>query len=138
MIQIKKLKQQHDEIIKNITKLSLFLNDNDLINNSAKIIEYLKLIASSIKLHLVLEDKILYPELLKHDNPVIKKLAQKFIDEIGGLKKFFIDYINKWKTSDKIKSSPTIFKKESNNIFSALATRIKRENEELFPLCPPS
>ena len=138
MVQIKKLKQQHDDIKKNITALSFFLNDNDLINNSDKVVGYLKLIASSIKLHLVLEDKILYPELLKHDNPVIKKLTQKFIDELGGLKKKFMDYINKWKTSDIINSSPNIFIKETNIVFSALATRIKRENEELFLLCSSS
>jgi hypothetical protein len=81
-----------------------------------------------------MEDKVLYPELLKSLLPKVKSMAQRYIDEMGSLSKAFMDYVSGCPTIDSIASDPAKFSNQTKQVFGALDSRIRRENTELYPL----
>ncbi|MEP7349179.1 MAG: hemerythrin domain-containing protein [Sphingorhabdus sp.] len=83
--------------------------------------------------HLTREDWLLYPSLLQSSDPVISSTAQTFIDEMGGLLNDYKSWSARW-TADRIGKEWVQFGKETADLLDALAERIGRENDHLYPL----
>ncbi len=90
-------------------------------------------LAGKLSVHLAMEDKALYPRMIEANHADSKALAQKFMNEMGGLGDAFSAYNKKWQAS-MIGSDPAGFAKETQAVFGALARRIEREDNELYPL----
>ncbi len=90
-------------------------------------------LAGKLSVHLAMEDKALYPRMIQADHSNSKALAQTFMTEMGGLGEAFAAYNKKWQAS-QIGSDPAGFAKETQTVFGALARRIEREDNELYPL----
>lgn len=83
--------------------------------------------------HLMEEDWLLYPSLLRHEDPAIAGVAQAFVDEMGGL----LDAYRKWSTdwpAVAVAAHWPHFRAETRALCAALKRRIGRENTELYPL----
>jgi hypothetical protein len=92
----------------------------------------LSALAGKLNFHLAMEDKALYPRLMKSDGAA-QGVAKKFMDEMGGLAEVFQTYNNKWQVT-AIRNDFAAFAAETHKVFAALGKRIARENAELYPL----
>lgn len=85
-------------------------------------------------IHLAIEDKALYPRLAQDANPDLRRMAQRFQEEMGGLTQGFEAYRKAWPGPLAIAKDPARFIAETRDILDRLKKRIGRENAELYPL----
>ena len=124
-----KFRQQHDEILGIVGDLNAKLKAQA---DAQDLRGVLSTLAGKLNFHLAMEDKALYPRLMKMDAKA-SKMASKFMDEMGGLGEVFAAYNNRWQVS-AIRKDPEGFATETRKVFTALGKRIARENAELYPL----
>ena len=124
-----KFRQQHDEILGIVGELNQKLKANA---DAQELRGVLSNLAGKLNFHLALEDKALYPRIMKKD-AAASAMAAKFMEEMGGIGAVFVTYNNKWQVS-AIRSDPSGFAAETRTVFLALGKRIARENAELYPL----
>ena len=124
-----KFRQQHDEILEMVGELNTKLKAR---GDAQDLRGALSNLAGKLNFHLAMEDKALYPRLMKLDAQA-NKMAGRFMEEMGGLAEVFSTYNNRWQVS-AIRSDPEGFAAETRKVFTALGKRIARENAELYPL----
>lgn len=90
-------------------------------------------LARELIAHLAIEDRLLYPNLLRSSDPAAASLAARFKSELGGLGEAFTAYMTQW-TDSRIAREWEIFCGETRAILDALAERVARETESLYPL----
>jgi hemerythrin-like domain-containing protein len=90
-------------------------------------------LAAKVNVHLAIEDEALYPRLRAHPDARVQGTANKFTDEMAGIKDAFQKYLKAW-TEGAIRSNAAGFVAETKSLFGALGQRIQRENTELYPL----
>ncbi len=127
-------RSQHDELVAIVTSLTKNLTPEYVKANASPIKEALNILAGKVGIHLALEDQALYPRLLAHDNQTLRAQAQKFKDEMGGIRTTFDAYIKRWATSILIMNGADSFISDTNNLISVLGDRISRENDGLYTL----
>lgn len=87
-----------------------------------------------LRIHFVQEDRTLYPYMIECSNAAASETAQTFLTEMGGLSDVFDRYSQRWTASGAIFGDPDGFRQQSKLVFDALARRIERENDILYPL----
>lgn len=125
-----KFKAQHDDILQVAGEITSQLKAN---GDPAALRKLLSNMAGKVNFHLAMEDEALYPRLMTGGTAAVKTKAAKFKEEMGGLGRVFTDYSAKWQTS-AIRADFDGFANETRKVFGALAKRIERENNELYPL----
>ena len=128
------LYREHKEILETIKNIETFLNKESILNETQELINTTGTFSGLIRVHLAREDKNLYPKLLGSKDEKIQSIAKSFQEEMGGIGEVFKKYLVSWNSSDFIKENPEEFIKETEEIFLALKNRIKREENELYPL----
>ena len=124
-----KFRQQHDEILAAVGELNQQLK----ANADAQVLRgVLSNLAGKLNFHLAMEDKALYPRIMKMD-ATAHAMATRFMEDMGGLSAAFMAYNNRWQVS-AIRSDPEGFAADTRKVFTALGKRIARENAELYPL----
>ena len=129
-----KYRAQHDELVSIVTGLSSNLTPAFVTANAGSVKESLNKLAGKISIHLALEDNALYPRLLSHANQGLREQAEKFQEEMGGIRDAFDSYLKTWSLSTVIEKDADKFISETNDLISVLADRITRENEGLYTL----
>lgn len=124
-----KFRQQHDEILGMVGELNQQIKAK---GDAQALRTALSALAGKLNFHLAMEDKALYPRMLKGDGEA-KTTAARFLQEMGGLGEVFQAYNNRWQVS-AIRKDPEAFAAETHKVFQALGKRIARENAELYPL----
>jgi len=128
---IPQLKQEHIEIMHAFESIKSGVSDGkagdvDLINE-------LRELKNILVEHLGLEDKMLYPALVKAEGEV-KELGEKFSEEMLGISKTALAFFGKYMSEtigDLIKSAE--FRKELDGIIQAVTKRVDAEENTLFP-----
>jgi iron-sulfur cluster repair protein YtfE (RIC family) len=124
-----KFRQQHTEVLDMVSDLNQKLKakaDPQALRTA------LSALAGKLNFHLAMEDKALYPRLMKSDGAA-QGVAKKFMEEMGGLADAFEAYNKKWQVT-AIRNDPAGFASETHKVFTTLGKRIARENAELYPL----
>ncbi|MDP3842608.1 MAG: hemerythrin domain-containing protein [Oxalobacteraceae bacterium] len=129
---IDKFKQQHIEINGCVTALRKFAKEG-ISENAAEISDLIISMSSIIKLHLSVEDKILYPALQSGSNSVLAKMGKKFQDEMGAIALAYMDFARQWNTSAKVFDDPEGFRSEANKVLKILHERMQKENTDFYP-----
>lgn len=83
--------------------------------------------------HLKCEDWILYPRLRATGDAELMHITREFELEMGDLAAEYVAYDDKW-TAGRVAAQWTEFSRETIEVFGALATRVEREERELYPL----
>jgi len=91
-------------------------------------------LSGKVGVHLITEDKVLYPSLLAAKDPAVVAATKRFVDEMGGIAEAFKQYLRDWPTGATIHSQSEKFRSDTEKLFSALAGRIRREESELYKL----
>jgi hypothetical protein len=87
-----------------------------------------------LRIHFAQEDKLLYPSLMASGRGGVAAVARAFVEEMGQIGPAFAAFSEKWRSHGAILAEPALFRTECLALFAALADRIRRENEELYPL----
>jgi iron-sulfur cluster repair protein YtfE (RIC family) len=138
MKQTDRFHKQHNELLELAKKIDELLVPEQLANDATEVRRCLSDLVGKLRMHLAAEDNALYPSLLKHENEEVKAIAQQFIDEMGNIGAVLASYLEKWSSHLPIQDNPMDFIKETRGIFSALADRIEKEDNKLFPLLDKS
>lgn len=129
-----RFRQQHDELLALANDLAAELDAGKLAHDASGARSILSKLAGKLILHLGAEDQHLYPRLMESDNPETRKIAKQFVDEMGDIAKVFTAYNDKWRTTSSIQKAADGFINETKAIYQALANRIDKENNILYPL----
>lgn len=129
---IDKFKQQHVEILTSISTLRR-LSQGGVAKNAAEIAQQIIKMSSVIKLHLIIEDKSLYPALACCHDPEMVTKGRHFQLEMGAIAQPFEKFAFKWNTAQKLQSDEAGFKADANIVLRRLHDRMQRENTDLYP-----
>ncbi|QXE19630.1 hemerythrin domain-containing protein [Clostridium sp. 001] len=128
------LKRQHSEvmdlanyILNNIKKCTVDENIHEIAQN-------INTITGKLKIHLLNEDKYLYPYLLNSPDKALNTFGKKYSEEMKKVTEAYENYKSKYNTSNKIRNNIEGFKQDTIQIFKVLSDRIDREEKELYPL----
>ena len=127
-------REQHREINRVVVALLPLLEPAVLKKDGAPAFGRLMDLAGKLRVHLTLEDRTLYPELLVHRNPDVRALTRLFRDEMGGISKEFEGLLHAWDAPEAISADPSRFVKEMKVLVGILVRRVEREDGELYPL----
>ena len=128
------LRTKHQELLNIAAQISGELDAGKLSEGAKQARSLLSTLAGKLGIHLAVEDKNLYPELLNHKDENVRATAKRFIDEMGDIAEAFKNYVDKWPHSKAIQDNPQDFITETKGIFDALSTRISKEDNELYSL----
>lgn len=134
MLKTQSYRDQHDQLLSLAGELGKLLGQPDAAFSAADARHLLSEIAGRLTVHLAMEDKHLYPNLLAHTDQQVRDKAQSFVDEMGGIATVFKGYLGSWPSAEAIARNPVEFRSTTQGILQALGSRIQRENGELYPL----
>lgn len=134
MWRIAQLQSQHEAclaIVQDIMARSRYIADRAA---AVEITMMMARLTGILRIHLALEDEILYPALRKSSNPRTAEIGERYWREMGGLADIFLDFVERWKRADALLAEQAKFRSESATVFKALADRIEKEHREIYPL----
>lgn len=129
---IDKFKQQHVEIISCISALRALVKSG-IHGNAAELSKLIISMSATIRLHLAVEDKILYPALQRAKDSSLAAMGKEFQDEMNGIASAYLDFARKWNTTPAILRNPEEFRSDANTILKILHDRMHRENVDFYP-----
>lgn len=125
-------RNQHKELLDLIGKVTPLLNPQSVKDKSADIRATLTALSGKINMHLQVEDSVLYTKMLA--DPKSKVTAERFQREMGGIKTALTGYLGKYATPAAIAANSSGFIADTQGIIKALGDRVKKEENELYPL----
>jgi len=129
-----KFRVQHGELLNVVKGIVQQLEADKLRADAKEARHLLSVLHGKLSVHLAMEDKSLYPRLLRHHDSEIRATTQRYMEEMGSLAGAFKAYIERWPTPSAIQADPETFITETGGVFEALGKRVQQENEELYVL----
>ena len=130
---IDKFKHQHVEIISYISILRA-LTKSGIRENATEIARSIVSMSSTIRLHLAVEDKVLYPALQNADDAALASMGRQYQDEMTSIAAAYHDFARRWNTGATVSQNPEGFCSDANNVLKVLHDRMRRENTDFYPL----
>lgn len=127
-------REQHQGILDAIETINGKLNPEEILNNAREIRLLISRLFGKLKFHLSIEDKVIYPILLNHDDSNIANTAEKFFNEMGDIIEIINLYDKKWSNEHKIKENAGAFIHDTRKILEKLVLRTEIEYNELYNL----
>jgi iron-sulfur cluster repair protein YtfE (RIC family) len=132
VMDIDKFKQQHVEIIGSVAALRKLAKEG-VIENATKISKLIISMSSIIKLHLAVEDTILYPALQNRNNAAVARKGKKFQDEMTVIAATYMGFARSWNNASKVSANPEGFRSDANIVLKILHERMHKENTVFYP-----
>ncbi len=131
---INNILRQHDELFEVIKKIEAYQTQEKVQENAFEISKLLAQLSGILKVHLLSEDKFVYPALMKQQDSKVRTTAENYAHEMGELGAIFTAYKTKYLSASKIADDAVAFLAETKEVFLALENRIQKENAFLYPL----
>lgn len=129
---IDKFKSQHVEILSRIAFLRK-LTHAGIEENASDIARELSSMGTVVKVHLAIEDRILYPSLQKDESTAVAAMSKTYQEEMKGIASAYIAFARHWGTAAQLIADPQKFRDEANIVLKTVHTRIVKENTEFYP-----
>ena len=129
---IDKFKRQHVAILDGIARLREAARGG-IEENAEKIASMIVKISSVIKLHLVVEDSVLYPEVASSSDAMLSRLGERYQYEMKGISEEFFAFATHWNLAARVAAEPERFRAEANQVLRVLFDRMQREDHEFYP-----
>ncbi|WP_342616239.1 hemerythrin domain-containing protein [Rhodoferax sp. GW822-FHT02A01] len=129
---IDKFKHQHQDIIGNIAALRK-ASQAGVRENAAEIARLIISMSSTIKLHLAVEDQVLYPALRNGNNGVLAQMGKKFQDEMGAIASAYMGFAERWNQASRVSADPEGFRADANTVLKTVHARMQKENTVFYP-----
>ena len=131
---IDNLTRQHRELVRTATEMFGWLDATKLRSRgAADAHRALSSLSGILKVHLAMEDRSLYPNLVNHRDLQLRTLALRFLDERAALRDRYEEYKLRWPSATTIEREPDRFIEESRQILALLWTHMKQEDDVLHP-----
>lgn len=128
------LRRQHDALEQLTQQIITRMQRINTRDDAMECARTLAKLTGILQLHLAAEDNSLYPRLRASPDRKTAETARAFAEEMGGLATIYSEFVSEWPTGNAIFADLEGFRTQASLVFSALARRIGRENEELYPL----
>jgi hypothetical protein len=132
MINLDILIKQHRTVSAEITAILTEAEKEEASLDTAAAAYHISILAGQLRMHLLQEDKFLYPDLLESKDFKLQELAKSYITEMGNLAELYTKYKNNYNTGKKINDNIKTFRKDTLLIMKVLQNRIEKENDELY------
>lgn len=129
---IDRFKHDHVDILGQIDRLRQLAHAG-VEGNAAAIARGIVAISSTIKLHLAVEDRMLYPALARCGNAELECLSARFQQDMGSIATAFMAFARRWNTAESVRGDPQSFRREANDVLRRVYERMQRENREFYP-----
>lgn len=87
-----------------------------------------------LTVHFAQEDEQLYPMLMACGSEEVAGTARRFFAEMGHIGPLYAEFVEHWNAPDPIMADIEGFHLDLSALLEALADRIRREDEQLYPL----
>ena len=134
MVDIDSMKTQHAEIGKMTADTIGTINTSEVAVKAKAISAFLDDISTRIHDHLAVEDRDVYPVLVESDDKEVRRTANQFHTNMGGLAEEFDSYFARYRSPTDIGRDPWLFTYETRRIFERMQYRMRREETDLYPL----
>jgi len=126
-------RQQHARILKLGTRLGEQAKAAADPSTVIEVLETLEAFTAELVEHLEQEDGYLYPAMMASDDADLSALAARYRAEMGGITDLFHLYRRRW-TAPTIQADPPRFARETALLLDGLVDRVRREDEDLYPV----
>jgi hypothetical protein len=127
-------RKQHQDIVTVVKAISSKLNPAAVEADSPGIRALMSQLMGKLNVHLAMEDKALYPNMLEAKDAHIIATTKRYIAEMGGISAAAKKYSEAYPSAQSITANSGNFIRDSNGLFSALSARVQREESELYPM----
>jgi hypothetical protein len=134
MVKLDILRRQHDAALDMAQRLLQLIDSYKAGTPAYPILMQLNRLYGVLRIHLALEDVELYPALTASSDPKVARTAQRYVEDMGGLAIELECFARHWSCSASITSNFEEFRLAAQDLMLALAVRIERENQQLYPL----
>lgn len=129
---IDRFKHEHLDILAGIAELRR-LTHAGVTDHAADIARRIVAMSSTIKLHLAVEDRVLYPALRNGSDPGLARLGAQFQQEMGAIASAYMAFARRWNTADGVKKNPEGFRADANAVLRTVYERMQREDRDFYP-----
>lgn len=129
---IDKFKHQHTKIFNCIDMLRQYAGAG-IVENARHIAKTVVSMSSVIKLHLAVEDTLLYPALRDSHDSTLAQMGDQFQKEMKTIAANYDDFVRRWNTANNVARDPEGFRRDANRVLKMLHGRIRREDMEFYP-----
>ena len=131
---IDNLTRQHKELVRTATEMFGWLDAAKLrARGAADVHRALSSLSGILKVHLAMEDRSLYPNLVNHRDLQLRTLAMRFLDERSAIRDRYEEYKTRWASPAAIEAGAETFIDETRAILGMLWNRMKMEDDVLHP-----
>jgi hemerythrin-like domain-containing protein len=129
---IEKLRRDHANLLQLMERALLTL-DNRKAADHETVLNSLVSFEEALRIHLEIEDRILYPILMDHEDEEIRTLTGEYVKEMRSTFDSFRSFIPRWEVGGTSPPSRDVLTSELKDYASILMQRIRFEEEVLFP-----
>lgn len=132
-VKIANLRQQHDaaeEMAAAILSLTASYRDE---YDGVAIARLIGKLNALLRVHFAFEDTVLYPRMMRSGDGEAAELAERFSTDGGTLAPAFEEFARRWSGPTVIHAMFDLFREEATELLGAMAARIERENDLLYP-----
>lgn len=127
-----KFKHQHRDILGAIASLRTLVQGG-ISEQAGAIAQQIIAMSGLIKLHLAVEDRVLYPALENSGNAQLARLSQQYRNEMDGIASAYLAFAARWNSPRLLSAQPEVFRSEANAVLRTLYERMLREDREFYP-----
>lgn len=128
------LRRQHDRAMEIAQHLRTMTRHYRRRDDAVSIATELARLLGLLRIHLAQEDQSLYPAMMASSDPQAATLARDYQREMGDLALVLEGFMQRWCSSTVIALKIDEFRTDLDRLLTALALRIERENQFLYPL----
>ena len=129
---IDRFKQQHVDILQGIAQLRRWAHAG-IIGNAKEIADGIADLSAVVKLHLAIEDRILYPALQASQDTGLVQMGKAYQEDMKGIAGAYIAFSRRWNSAAAVAGQAEQFRAEANQVLKALHQRMQKENTEFYP-----
>jgi|KBSMisStandDraft_5_1062788.scaffolds.fasta_scaffold601872_2 hypothetical protein len=131
---IENLTRQHKELVRTATEMFAWLDAGKLrARGGGDVHRALSSLSGILKVHLAMEDRSLYPNLVNHRDVALRTMAVRFLDERAVMSSRYEEYKGRWHSAGTIEAGAEQFIEETRLILGMLWNRMKMEDDVLHP-----
>ena len=129
---IDKFKHQHVSILDSIAALR-GLARAGVARNATEIARLIVAMSSTIKLHLAVEDRALYPALQRGSDAELARMGLQYQQEMGAIARAYEAFARRWNLPESVRRDDQGFRDDANEVLRLVYERMQRENHDFYP-----
>ncbi len=129
---IDKFKHQHVAILRDIATLRQLVHGG-IDANAEQIAARLIGMSGNIKLHLAVEDRVLYPVLRTSADAALARMSLLYQGEMADIVAAYLDFAATWQSAAQVRANAEQFRADANNVLRTLHQRMQKEDHEFYP-----